>query len=82
MPSTSRLSTSSAPTLLPGPVSTWKAPPGKPPSRRHSYSFSAVKNPWCEGFSTTAFPATRAPPAGPPASAIGKLKGLMIAHTP
>ena len=31
---------------------------------------------------TTVLPAISAPAAGPPASAIGKLKGLMTAHTP
>ncbi len=82
MPSTSLLSTSAAPTVLPGPVNTWNAPFGTPASRRHSYSLSAVKKPWCDGFSTTVLPATSAPPAGPPASAIGKLNGLMTAHTP
>ena len=35
-----------------------------------------------EGFITTVLPASRAPAAGPPDSAIGKLNGLMTAHTP
>ena len=47
-----------------------------------SWSLSAVKYPWCDGFSTTALPATRAPPIGPPARAMGKLNGLITAHTP
>ncbi len=34
------------------------------------------------GLKTTVLPATRAPPAGPAARAIGKLKGLMTAKTP
>ena len=38
--------------------------------------------PWFEGFSTTAFPATSAPEDGPPASANGKLNGLITAQTP
>jgi len=81
-PSTPGFVYSSSPTELPGPVRQWKAPGGTPASRNTSYSLRPQKNPWCEGLKTTVFPATSAPPAGPPDSAIGKLNGLMTAQTP
>ncbi len=53
-----------------------------PASRRHSYSLAPENEPWGLGLSTTVLPATSAPPAGPAASAMGKLKGLMTPQTP
>ena len=81
-PSTSGCCQIALPTEDPGPVTTWKACVGTPPSVNASHSLSAVKYPWWDGFRTTVLPATRAPPAGPPARAIGKLNGEMTAHTP
>ncbi len=41
-----------------------------------------MNEPCGDGFRMTVFPAARAAPAGPAASAIGKLNGLITAHTP
>ena len=82
IPSTSGLSCSSCPTWLPGPVMKWNAPSGTPPSRSASASLTPMNAPAFDGFRTTVLPVTSAAPTGPPASAIGKLNGLMTAHTP
>ena len=39
-------------------------------------------DPCGDGFRMTVFPAASAAPAGPAARAIGKLNGLITAHTP
>ncbi len=80
-PSTPGCATSARPGSSP-PWITWKAFAGRPASARHSASLCAEKAPCGLGFSTTVLPATSAPPAGPAASAIGKLNGLMTPHTP
>ena len=82
IPSMPGLSSSSAPTVSPGPVTKFTTPSGIPTSRRTSTNFQPISGASDEGFMTTVLPATSAPDAGPPARAIGKLKGLMTAHTP
>jgi hypothetical protein len=82
MPSMSGLRSSSAPTVSPGPVTRLITPAGTPTSRRtltNSWASSGASD---DGFITTVLPAIRAPAAGPPESAIGKLKGLITAQTP
>ena len=78
----SGLSVSSAPTVSPGPVTRLKTPSGRPASRSASPNFQPMSGASELGFSTTVLPAIIAAPAGPPASAIGKLNGLMTPKTP
>ena len=82
MPSMPGFSSSSAPTVSPGPVTRLKTPSGRPASRSASPNFQPSSGASDEGFRTTVLPAIIAPPAGPPASAIGKLNGLMTPKTP
>ncbi len=82
MPSMPGFSWSSAPTVSPGPVTRLKTPSGSPASRSASANFQPLSGASQLGFSTTVLPAIIAPPAGPPASAIGKLNGLMTPKTP
>ena len=82
IPSTSGSATSARPTVSPGPVTTCSAPAGTPASQRISQVISPVNTPCSLGFSTTVLPATSAAPIGPADSAIGKLNGLITAHTP
>ena len=80
-PLTPGCATSAAPTSSP-PGSRWNTSGSSPASRKHSYSLAAVNEPCGDGFRMTVFPAASAAPAGPAASAIGKLNGLITAHTP
>ena len=82
MPSMPALSTSSWPTTLPLPVTKLKTPAGKPASAVASYSFRPRNGVSVAGLNTTVLPATSAPPAGPAASASGKLNGEITAQTP
>ena len=83
IPSTPGWFTSSSPTTLPGPETKLKTPVGHAGRAcRPRTSFSPVNTPMCAGLSTTVLPATSAADDGPAASAIGKLNGLMTAHTP
>ena len=81
-PSIPSFSCSSAPTVPPGPLTMLKTPRGRPARSATSASLTPHSGASLEGLYTTALPATRAPPAGPPESAIGKLKGLITAQTP
>src|SRR5512135_2747558 len=82
MPATSGLTTSSSPTVRPGPVMKLTTPGGNPASRKHCARCHVLIGVSLAGLRITVFPATRAPPIGPPLSAIGKLKGETTAHTP
>ena len=82
MPSMPGFSSSSAPTVSPGPVTKFTTPSGMPASRRASTNFQPMSGASDDGFMTTVLPAISAPDAGPPARAMGKLNGLMTAHTP
>ncbi len=82
IPSTPGWFTNAAPASGPDPVTTWNAPAGTPAAARIRASSSPISAPWFDGFSTTVLPATSAAPTGPAASAIGKLNGLITAHTP
>ena len=59
-----------------------KTPAGRPASTNDWVSRRPDSGASDDGLYTTALPATRAPPAGPPDSANGKLNGLMTPHTP
>src|SRR5688572_15026177 len=82
IPSIPALSSSSAPTVSPGPVTRLKTPSGRPASRSASPNFQPSSGASDDGFRTTVLPAIMAPADGPPASAIGKLNGLITANTP
>ena len=82
MPSMPSLSISSCPTVEPGPVTKLNTPGGRPASTTISVSFAPSKGVSLAGLKTTVFPDASAPPAGPAASASGKLNGEMTAHTP
>jgi hypothetical protein len=82
MPSTPGLVPSSSPTVEPGPVTKLNTPSGSPASRTHSVRSQPLIGVSVAGLNTTVLPPRSAPLEGPPASAIGKLNGEMITHTP
>ncbi len=83
MPSMSGFSWSSAPTVLPGPMTRLNTPSGTPASR---YASAGSRSPVIAdadaGLNTTVLPAIIAADVGPTERAIGKLNGLMTANTP
>ena len=83
MPSMPSLSISSWPAVLPPPVTKLKTPSRQPGLLAHLVQLHA--HPAASslaGLNTTVLPATSAPPAGPAASASGKLNGEITAQTP
>jgi hypothetical protein len=57
-------------------------PGGRPASRKASASSLPLQGVAEAGLKTTVLPVTSAAPAGPPASANGKLNGAITSHTP
>jgi len=70
------------PTLSPGPITRFTQPSGRPASRSASITLTPLSGEVELGLNTTVLPAISAALIGPPASAIGKLNGLMTANTP
>ena len=79
---TSGCAASRAPTMCPGPVTTFSTPGGKPTSCAARASSSSVSGVWASGLTTTVFPAARAGPSFHTASSRGKFHGTMPAQTP
>ena len=81
-PATRSSPISGSPIAAPLPVTRLKTPGGTPASRSARASRRALHGVALAGFSTTLLPVTSAAPAGPPASASGKLNGAITSHGP
>ena len=82
MPATSGWLASASPIVLPGPVTWFSTPSGRPASRKACISSVPLQAVSDAVLNTAVLPVTSAAPTGPPASAKGKLKGAITAHTP
>ncbi len=73
---------SASPIAPPGPVTKLNAPGGTPASASASASSRPLHGVVEAALNTTVLPAASAAPAGPPASANGKLNGAITSHGP